>query len=75
VQGSNTTTVTFEDTKIPIENVLGEVGGGFKIAVRILNNGRFGMGAGTASGIRKMVSLIAEHAKARVQFGRPLKVV
>lgn len=30
-QGSNTTTVTFEDTRVPIENVLGEVGGGFKV--------------------------------------------
>ena len=47
IKGSNTCEVHFENTPIPIENVLGEVGGGFKIAMNILNNGRFGLGAGT----------------------------
>ena len=37
--------VYFENTPIPVENVLGEVGDGFKVAMAILNNGRFGMGA------------------------------
>ena len=59
---------------MPVENVLGEVGGGFKVAVRILNNGRFGMGAATAAGIKKMVARIADYAINRKQFGRPLKV-
>lgn len=40
--------VFFENVKIPKENVLGEVGGGFKIALNILNSGRFSMGSGGA---------------------------
>lgn len=44
IKASNTTEVFFEDVKVPVENILGEVGDGFKVAVNILNNGRFGMG-------------------------------
>lgn len=44
IHASNTTEVFFEDVKIPVENVLGEEGEGFKMAVNILNNGRFGLG-------------------------------
>jgi len=44
IKASNTTEVFFEDVKVPIENILGVVGDGFKVAVNILNNGRFGMG-------------------------------
>lgn len=46
--------------QIPVENVLGEVGGGFKVAMAILNNGRFGMGAaltGTMKGCIKVRSI------------------
>ena len=35
----------FDDTPIPAENVVGEIGGGFKVAMNVLNSGRFGMGA------------------------------
>lgn len=48
IKGSNTCEVFFENTPVPLENVLGEVGGGFKVAMNILNNGRFGLGAGSA---------------------------
>lgn len=44
IKASNTTEVYFEDCKVPVENVLGNVGDGFKVAVNVLNNGRFGMG-------------------------------
>ena len=49
IKCSNTAEVYFEDTKVPVENVLGGVGEGFKVAMMILNNGRFGM-AGALSG-------------------------
>lgn len=49
IKCSNTAEVYFEDCKIPVENVIGEVGDGFKVAMQILNNGRFGM-AGTLAG-------------------------
>ena len=52
IKGSNTCEVYFENTPVPIENVLGEVGSGFKVAMNILNNGRFGLGAGSGRYLR-----------------------
>lgn len=72
IKGSNTCQVFFESTPVPIENVLGEVGGGFKVAMNILNNGRFGLGAGSASMIKYLIKLTSEHALTRKQFGRTL---
>ena len=61
IKCSNTAEVYFEDTKVPVENVLGGVGEGFKVAMMILNNGRFGMAAALSgtmkSCIAKAVSL------------------
>jgi very long chain acyl-CoA dehydrogenase len=45
IKCSNTAEVYFDNTPIPLENVLGGEGNGFKVAMQILNNGRFGMGA------------------------------
>lgn len=72
IRGSNTVQLTFDNCRIPRENVLGEVGGGFKVAMTILNNGRFGLGAGTAGAIKRLMGMIAEHANERKQFGKPL---
>ncbi|XP_031566608.1 complex I assembly factor ACAD9, mitochondrial-like [Actinia tenebrosa] len=72
IRGSNTCEVFFENTPIPLENVLGEVGGGFKVAMNILNSGRFGLAAGAAGGLRKLIGMAAEHATSRTQFGRNL---
>ncbi|XP_037957861.1 very long-chain specific acyl-CoA dehydrogenase, mitochondrial [Teleopsis dalmanni] len=73
IKASNTAEVYFEDVKIPIENVLGKEGEGFKVAMNILNNGRFGMGA-TLSGTMKIcIQKATEHANNRVQFGNKIK--
>ncbi|NWR77223.1 ACAD9 dehydrogenase, partial [Centropus unirufus] len=72
IRGSNTCEVHFENTKVPIENVIGEVGGGFKIAMNILNSGRFSMGSGSAGMIKKLIEMTAEHACTRKQFNRKL---
>lgn len=72
IKCSNTTEVYYEDVPIPVENVLGGVGNGFKVAMNILNNGRFGMGAALAGTQRSALRLAAEHAATRVQFGRKL---
>ncbi|TMW64493.1 hypothetical protein Poli38472_011373 [Pythium oligandrum] len=83
IRGSNTVQVFFDNVKIPIENVLGGgpdgktggmagVGQGFKVAMNILNNGRFGIGAGSAGSLRRVIGLAAEHAKTRKQFGSSL---
>ena len=73
IKCSNTAEVHFEDVKIPKENVLGEVGGGFKVAMAILNNGRFGMGAALSGTMRSCIKGATDHAVQRVQFGKHLK--
>uniref|UniRef100_A0A803Y0L7 Acyl-CoA dehydrogenase family member 9 n=1 Tax=Meleagris gallopavo TaxID=9103 RepID=A0A803Y0L7_MELGA len=72
IRGSNTCEVHFENTKVPVENVLGEIGGGFKVAMNILNSGRFSMGSASAGMIKKLIELTAEHACTRKQFNRKL---
>ncbi|XP_063548994.1 very long-chain specific acyl-CoA dehydrogenase, mitochondrial [Cydia strobilella] len=72
IKCSNTTEVYYEDVPIPNENVLGGVGNGFKVAMNILNNGRFGMGAALAGTQRAAIKQAAEHAATRVQFGKKL---
>lgn len=72
IKASNTAEVNYEDVKIPIENVLGGVGQGFKVAMNILNNGRFGMAAALAGTMRSVTAKAVEHATTRVQFGKHL---
>ncbi|KAJ6668390.1 hypothetical protein lerEdw1_015767 [Lerista edwardsae] len=55
IRGSNTCEVHFENTKVPIGNVIGEVGGGFKVAMNILNSGRFSMGSASAGVLKKLI--------------------
>ncbi|KAF7278814.1 hypothetical protein GWI33_007929 [Rhynchophorus ferrugineus] len=57
IKCSNTAEVYYDNVKIPIENVLGGVGNGFKVAMNILNNGRFGMAAALSEKIAKMAML------------------
>ena len=47
--------VHFENCEVPVENVLGEVGGGFKVAMNILNSGRFSMGTSCSGALRKLI--------------------
>lgn len=73
IKCSNTAEVYFEDVRVPAANVLGGVGEGFKVAMNILNNGRFGMAACLAGTQRAAMRQAAEHAATRTQFGRKLK--
>ncbi|CAF1501731.1 unnamed protein product [Rotaria magnacalcarata] len=72
INASNTTQIYFEDCKVPIENVLGGVGNGFKVAVNILNNGRFGMVAGLSGTMKMAIKQTINFAKNRRQFGRTI---
>ncbi len=72
IRASSTTSVAFEDVRVPAANVLGEVGKGFKVAMRILNAGRTGLGGGCVGGMKRLIELASAHARERVQFGRPL---
>jgi acyl-CoA dehydrogenase family member 9 len=62
----------FRDVRVPPENVLGEPGQGFRVAMQILNNGRIGLGTGSVGGAKKLLNLAIDHVKERRQFGRPL---
>lgn len=72
IKSSSTRQVIFEDVKVPVENVLGEIGKGHKIAFNILNVGRYKLGAGSIGGAKRALEVSAKYAKERVQFGRPI---
>ena len=72
IHGSSTTELTFDNVKIPRENVIGELGRGFKVAMEVLNSGRLGLAAGSVGGMKKLLQLSTEHAKNRKQFGQPI---
>lgn len=72
IRASSTTSVFFDNVRIPKDHVLGEVGKGFKVAVKILNNGRTGLGGGSIGGMRKVIDAAIGQAKQRQQFGKSI---
>ncbi|MGH2836773.1 MAG: acyl-CoA dehydrogenase family protein [Thermoleophilaceae bacterium] len=62
----------FSDVRIPAENVLGEPGDGFRIAMHTLNNGRMSLGTGSVGGTKILLDRVIDHVKERRQFGMPL---
>ncbi|MBK9517792.1 MAG: acyl-CoA dehydrogenase family protein [Anaeromyxobacter sp.] len=72
IKGSSTTTVILEGAKVPVENLLGEIGKGHKIAFNVLNVGRFKLGAATNGAARKAIGVGAAYANVRKQFGVPI---
>ena len=64
--------VRFDGVRVPADNLLGEPGDGFRIAMNTLNNGRMSMGTSIAGGMKRFLDLTLEHGAAREQFGRPL---
>jgi acyl-CoA dehydrogenase family member 9 len=72
IRASSTTAVRLQGVRVPADHVLGEVGRGFKIAMRILNAGRTGLAGGAVGGMKRLLELALGHARTRRQFGRPL---
>lgn len=72
LKGSSTTTVILEDARVPVENVLGEIGKGHKIAFNILNIGRFKLGAGAIGAAKVAIDEAVKYALVRQQFGKPI---
>jgi alkylation response protein AidB-like acyl-CoA dehydrogenase len=72
VKGCSTRSVIFTDAKVPVENVLGEVGKGHIVAFNVLNIARFSLGAGCVGGAKSALQEAVTYAKKRVQFGRPI---
>jgi alkylation response protein AidB-like acyl-CoA dehydrogenase len=72
IKGSSTTALVLSDVRTPVENLLGEVGKGHKIAFNVLNIGRFKLGAMCAGGMKLMVQESVRYANERHQFGKPI---
>lgn len=69
---SSTTLISLKDVKVPVKNLLGEPGGGFKIAMNILNYGRLGLGAASAGVMEQACRDMTARAADRKQFGKPI---
>jgi alkylation response protein AidB-like acyl-CoA dehydrogenase len=72
IKSSSTRRVILEDVKVPVENVLGEVGKGAYIAFNILNFGRFSLGAGIIGAAKDQIRIATRYALERQQFGKPI---
>jgi alkylation response protein AidB-like acyl-CoA dehydrogenase len=72
LDGSSTTALMLEDCKVPVENVLGEIGRGHKIAFNVLNIGRLKLGARSVGTIKLSLGQSIQYAKERHQFGQAI---
>ena len=64
--------LVFEDCEVPAENLLGEEGQGFQIAMRVLEEGRLSQGSRCVGIARRLIELCSEYSQQRVQFGRTI---
>ncbi len=72
IKGSSTCALFLDNVKVPIENVLGEIGKGHYIAFNILNVGRFKLCAMTTGSAKKIATIGIQYANTRKQFGQPI---
>jgi butyryl-CoA dehydrogenase len=72
IRGSSTCPLVLSDCKVPVENLLGEVGKGHHIAFNILNIGRFKLGAACVGAARTVLGHAIGYAKQRQAFGKPI---
>ncbi len=70
IRGSSTRQIFFNDVKVPVENLLGKRGEGFRIALNILHVGRVKLGASVLGGMRIAINHSVNYANERKQFGR-----
>jgi acyl-CoA dehydrogenase family protein 9 len=72
ITGSSTVPLLFEDVRVPAENLVGEPGDGFHMALEILNGGRTGLAGGCLGASRFLIAEATRYAEERQQFGHPL---
>ena len=72
IKGSSTTAVFLDNVKVPVENLLGEVGRGHIIAFNILNLGRLKLGPGTLGGCKNLLQICLKYAQERRAFGKSI---
>jgi len=70
IRGSSTCPLILNDCKVPVENVLGDIGKGHMIAFNVLNVGRFKLGAGSVGAARNCIQSAIAYAKQRKAFGK-----
>ncbi len=72
LRGNSLRRVRFKDVRVPAENLLGEPGDGFRIAMHTLNNGRMSLGTGVVGSAKQLIRQAIDHTTEREQFGHPL---
>jgi alkylation response protein AidB-like acyl-CoA dehydrogenase len=72
IKGSSTRQIFFENVKVPVDNILGEIGKGHAIAFNVLNVGRFKLGALCLGGAKAVSTMATRYANERVQFKVPI---
>jgi acyl-CoA dehydrogenase family protein 9 len=72
LRGNDLRPLRFNDVHVPNENVIGDPGDGFRIAMHTLNNGRMSLCTGVVGGAKKLIEQTIEHVQNRNQFGYPL---
>ncbi|MEI6091424.1 MAG: acyl-CoA dehydrogenase family protein [bacterium] len=72
IRGSKTSSVTFDDVRIPKGNMIGRDGYGFLIAMKTLDAGRLGLGAACLGASKELLEMSVAYAKQRKQFGEPI---
>jgi alkylation response protein AidB-like acyl-CoA dehydrogenase len=72
LDGSSTTALMLEDVRVPVENVLGEIGKGHVVAFNTLNLGRLKLGSRNIGGAKMALNNAIAYAKERHQFSRPI---
>jgi acyl-CoA dehydrogenase family protein 9 len=72
IRGSTQAELVYDGLRVPADHVLGTVGKGFGVAVKVLNGGRLTLAAGCTAGTKSLLAQMVEFAEARVQFGRPI---
>jgi alkylation response protein AidB-like acyl-CoA dehydrogenase len=72
LRASSTTTVSFDDVRVPADHLLGPDNAGFKVAMSILNSGRTGLGGGSVGAMKRLIHMASTYAGERKQFGEPI---
>lgn len=72
IRGSTQAELEYTDLRVPAENVLGQVGKGFAVAVTVLNGGRLTLAAGCTGSSKHIFREMTRYAEQRIQFGKPL---
>ncbi len=72
IKGSSTTQIILDNCKVPVENLLGEIGKGHKIAFNVLNVGRFKLGACVTGAAKQAMLVGVKYANERKQFGKAI---